>query len=147
MPMKFPILLSVLLLVLVSATMASAQHEPPGVASTVPNPSYPLRLRVLSADRLRDRFGVHGFGRADLLGPPVRGLDYTYVCGEGFLHNGPADEFYQGRWKKPDQEMEILVQRVGSDHVDKCDIKVTMKAEPYGRYGASSTSAPGASNP
>ena len=72
--MKTPVLFSVLLLTL----FAPAQPVPPGVASTVPNPAYPLHLRVLTAERTRDRFGIHGFGRADLVGSPVRGLDYVY---------------------------------------------------------------------
>lgn len=132
--MKAPTLFSSLLLILLAPATGVPQYEPPGVASTVPNPNYPLHILVLSqGERVRNRFGTHSFGRADLLENPVRGMDYAFDCETGFLHNANG-EFYQGRWKKPDKEMEILVQHVGSDHVDKCTLKVTMKAEPYGRY-------------
>jgi hypothetical protein len=141
--MKASILFRVLsLALLASAIGSSAQNRTPGVASTVLNPAYPLHLRVLSAQRTSDRFGVQGFGRADLLGPSIQGVDYTFDCEQGFLHNGHSDEFYQGRWKKPDKLMEILVQRIGSDHIDRCDLKVTMKPSPYGRYKASATQPP-----
>jgi hypothetical protein len=134
--MKVPILFSALFLVLFAPSAAFPQYEPPGVASTAPNPNYPLHIFVLSqGERVHNRFGTHSFGRADLLENPVRGMDYAFDCETGFLHNA-SGEFYQGRWKKPDQEMEILVQRVGSNHVDKCTLKVTMKAEPYGKYPA-----------
>jgi hypothetical protein len=123
-----------MLLILLAPAPVVPQYEAPGVASAAPNPEYPLHVHVLSqGQRVRNRFGTHGFGRADLLENPVRGMDYAFDCFTGFLHNENG-EFYQGRWKKPDQEMEILVQRVGSDHVDKCMLKVTMKAEPYGKY-------------
>jgi hypothetical protein len=140
---KAQFLFSALLLALLApATVAPAQWEAPGVASTVPNPEYPLHIRVLSqGERVHNRFGVHSFGRADLLGNPVRGFDYAFDCYAGFLHNANG-EFYQGRWKKPDQKIEILVQRVGSNHVDKCELNVTLKAEPYGRYGPAGAPAP-----
>jgi hypothetical protein len=126
-----------LLALLIPATLAPAQYEPPGVASTVVNPAYPLRVHVLSqGERVHNRFGVHSFGRANLLDTPPRGMDYAFDCTTGFLHN-ERGEYYQARWKKPDQEMELLVQRVGSTHVDKCEIKVTMKAQPYGNNTAS----------
>jgi hypothetical protein len=144
--MKAPILLSALFLALFASATAVPQYEAPGVASTVPNPDFPLHIRVLSqGERVRNRFGTHGFGRADLLGNPVRGMDYAFDCFTAFLHNANG-EFYQGRWKKTDLEMEILVQRVGSDHVDKCTLKVTMKPEPYGRYQSAAAQS-GAPNP
>ena len=130
---------SVLLFCLLIPVAASAQHVPPGTASTVPNPDYPLHIRVLSqGERVHNQFGTHSFGRADLLGSPIRGMDYSFDCGSGFMWN-QSGEYYQGRWKKPDQKIEILIQRIGSNHVDKCDINVTMKPEPYGKYKASAT--------
>jgi hypothetical protein len=132
--MKIALLLFALV---IPATAAHAQRMPPGTASTVPNPDYPLHIRVLSqGERVHNQFGTHSFGRADLLGDPIRGMDYSFDCMSGFMWN-QAGEYYQGRWKKPDQKIEILVQRIGSNHVDKCDINVTMKSEPYGKYKAS----------
>jgi hypothetical protein len=133
---------------LVATAGVAGQAEPPGTAATKPNPAYPLRIRVLSqGGRVHNQFGTHGFGRADLMGTPIRGMDYAFDCYTAFLHNGPPDEFYQGKWKKPDQEIEILVQRVGSDHIDKCTIKVTLKSQPYGVYRAGQTATPPATVP
>jgi hypothetical protein len=115
--------------------LAHAQfYEAPGVASTVPNPDFPMHVRILSNYRSRNRFGYHGYGRGDLLSSPIQGFDYTFDCDRGFLHNVHSDEFYQARWKKPDQKLEILVQQVGSNHVEKCTLAVAMKSEPYGHY-------------
>ena len=139
-----------LTVILLAAAVAVAQYVALGTASTVPNPAYPLRIRVLSqGERIHNQFGVHSFGRADLMGTPIRGMDYAFDCYSGFLHNGPPDEFYQGKWKKPDKEIEILVQRVGGDHVDKCTIKVTLKSQPYGIYKAAAPSpaSPATSTP
>ena len=41
------------------------------------------------------------------------------------------NEFYQARWKKPNRKLEILMQRIGSDHVDKCELDVALKQVPY----------------
>jgi hypothetical protein len=76
------------------------------------------------------RSGFTGFGRGNILVPDLKGIDFTYDCGTAFLNNGPT-EFYQARWKKPDRKLEILMQRIGSDHLDKCELEVSYKAAPY----------------
>jgi|GEM_PF-5657605 len=107
---------------------------PPCGPDTTPNPDYPLHVRVIVSQRTNTSWGVHGFGRADLLGPHPVGMDYTYQCSYGLIHNMAADEFYQARWKKPNQKMEVLLQEIGYNHVHKCDLDVTLKDVPYGRY-------------
>jgi hypothetical protein len=107
---------------------------PPCGPATTPNPQYPLHVRVLVAQRRNTNWGIQGFGRADLLGPQVHGVDYTYDCSYGLIHNMAKDEFYQARWKKPGQKMEVLLQEIGNNHVHKCDLDVTVKDAPYGRY-------------
>ena len=116
-------------------------HQQPAGPAMDPNPDYPLHVRVLGASRTQDQFGVHGFGRADLLGPPVQGMDYTYDCSRGFIHNVPAGEFYQARWKKPNRQMEFLIQEIGGKKPEKCDVNVTLKDVPYGRYPKSAGQA------
>ena len=126
---------TVLLLAFVHMSLhVPAGHTPPAGPATEPNPAYPLHVRILSAERQEDHSGVHGSGRGDLLGPQPLGFDYTYICETGFLHNASADEFYQARWKKQDQKMEFLLQPLGSTHIEKCDVNVTMKTAPYGKY-------------
>jgi len=136
------VVLSLLPLAFAGSLCAQRYTAPPDVPATAPNPDFPLHLRIL-----RNRWNYvggayEGFGRADLLGDKPTGLDYTFACGEPFLHNAQPSEFYQARWKKQDQKLEILMQKVGSDHLQKCELKVTLKPEPYGHYGAPSVGAP-----
>src|SRR5271170_8055665 len=131
------------LLLLVSAKSLLAQNftAPPDVPATTPNPDFPLRLRSFR-NHWNHVNGIYdGYGRGDLLGDKPTGLDYTFACGEPFLHNAQPSEFYQARWKKQDQKLEILMQKVGSDHLQKCELKVTLKPMPYGRYGAPAVGA------
>jgi hypothetical protein len=96
-----------------------------------PDPDYPVRLHVISSARRDDISGARGWGTANLLEQPVRGVDYTFICDRGFLENTTATDFYQGHWVKPDQELEILTQRTGSDKVDKCRVGLTVRDTPY----------------
>jgi hypothetical protein len=105
------------------------QASPDGPANA-PNPQYPLHLQVLVTKGASDRYGAHGNGRGNILGTPAEGIDFSYDCSAPMLNNGPT-EFYQARWKKQDRALEILMQRIGSDHIDKCDINVAVKAMPY----------------
>jgi hypothetical protein len=97
---------------------------------TAPHPDYPVHVQVLLTKAQNGRRGATGFGRGNIVGPPAKGIDFTYDCGQPFLNNG-EQEFYQARWKKQDQKLEILMQRIGSDHIDKCDLEVAMKDVPY----------------
>jgi len=127
-----------LLLLLASAGQLRAQifTAPPDVPATAPNPDFPLHVRILRVRWNHVRGVYEGFGRADLLGDKPTGLDYTFSCSEPFLHNAQRTEFYQGRWKKQDQKLELLMQKVGSDHLQKCELKVAVKPMPYGNYGS-----------
>lgn len=129
-----------MLSVLFSLALAAQIHrgfptytQPAEVAATTPNPNYPLHLHILGSHRSYDSFGTKSYGRGNLIGSPTLGFDYVSGCPGGFLHNAEKDEFYQGRWKKPNQKIEILTQKIGSDHVDRCEISVTLKSTPYGR--------------
>jgi len=106
------------------------QVAAPDGPSVAPNPEYPVHVQILSTKAQNGRRGAHGFGRANIVGPPAKGIDFTYDCAQPILNNGER-EFYQARWKKQDMKLEILAQRIGSDHVDKCDLEVAMKDVPY----------------
>lgn len=130
---------TVLALALLAAFSLSAQnfHVPPRVAWSTANPDYPLKVRVLSSDRHQEhRHGMdftNSYGSANLLGTPNVGLDYTSDCEGGFLRNAEAGEFYEGKWKKQDREIEILVVETGHDKPEKCKIDVTLKPAPYSK--------------
>jgi hypothetical protein len=106
------------------------QVAAPDGPAMAPNPDYPVHVQILATKAQNGKRGAHGFGRANIVGPPAKGIDFTYDCAEPILNNG-AREFYQARWKKQDLKLEILMQRIGSDHIDKCDLEVAMKDVPY----------------
>ena len=128
---------AVLVLALLAVPCLTAQrpHDMPRVTWSTPNPDYPLKVHVLSSDRHQERHGglnyTNSYGSANILGNPNVGLDYTSNCEGGFLHNQEGGEFYQGKWKKQDRRLELLMQRIGSNHLDKCDLDVSYKAQPY----------------
>jgi hypothetical protein len=106
------------------------QINTPDGPAVAPNSQFPLHVEVLVTQASADRSGSRGFGRGNILGPPEKGIDFTYECSEAIL-NTNKNEFYQARWKKQDRRLELLMQRIGSDHLDKCDIDIAYKAQPY----------------
>ena len=125
-----------------SPLFAQRYAQPPDVPASAPASDFPLHVRILNVHWNRVNGGYEGYGRADLLGPPLQGIDYTFSCSEPFLHNAARGEFYQARWKKQDQKLEILMQKVGSDHLQKCELKTAVKSQPYGRYGTAAAPPP-----
>jgi len=106
------------------------QIPTPDGPATATNLEYPVHLQILLTKANGNRYGFSGFGRGNILGPPVQGVDFTYACSTPMLDNS-HNEFYQARWKKQDRKLEILMQRVGSDHLDKCDLDIALKSVPY----------------
>jgi len=95
---------------------------------------YPLHFHVVDGQRTEDDAADHGWGTANLYDPAERtqqGAEYSYNCTYGFLTNTQISGFYQARWVKPGSELEVMLQRTGSDKVDKCSVQVTMKAQKY----------------
>jgi hypothetical protein len=96
---------------------------------------YPLHFHVVDGLRDEDSYEDHGWGTANLTDPAaqssVMGADYTYSCSYGFLTNSQLSGFYQARWVKPYNELEVLLQRPGSDKVDTCKVEVNLKPQPY----------------
>ena len=111
--------------------------ESPRVAWTTPDADYPLKVRVLTSARRNSRHAglvyTEDYGSGNLLSSPDIGFDYNSRCDGGFLHNADAGEFYQGRWKKQDRKLEILIVRTGQSRPEKCEVDVTLKSAPYGK--------------
>ncbi len=116
--------------------LLTGQTEPPNVPATQPNADYPLQIRILQTKWNHTLGDYQGFGRADLLGADPRGIEFTFECSQPFMANPQRGEFYQAKWKKPDKELELFVQRVGSDHTSKCTLKTSMKAAPFSNMSA-----------
>jgi hypothetical protein len=106
------------------------QVSMPDGPATTPNLEYPMHVEVIQTQARAGFGGARGFGRGNILGQPEKGIDFTYECSNAIL-NTNKNEFYQARWKKQDRRLEILMQRIGSDHLDKCDIDIAYKAQPY----------------
>jgi len=53
------------------------------------------------------------WGRADIVAPQRQGFDYESECDEVFMVSH-GDEVYSARWKKQDQQLEMLVSKMGS---------------------------------
>jgi hypothetical protein len=109
--------------------------QDPDFAFEAPRQDYPIQFHVVDGERQEDMEGDHGSGTANLTeaGPqgPVHGAEYRYTCWYGFLLNTQISGFYQGRWITPGSELEVLLQRPGSDKVDRCKVEVDMKLQPY----------------
>ena len=114
---------------------------PPADPATAPNPDDPGHVHSLIAKATGGQGDYHGFGRGDILGPNLQGFDYTFSCGQPFNNNRQPSEFYQARWKKLNEKLEILLQPIGSSHINHCDLNIALKAKPYGRYTNPQTNA------
>lgn len=135
----------------------------PDMVFLEPDPDYPVQLHVLTAYRRAMPSGVSGYGTGNLLGPQPRGVDFRYNCAYGFYANFLTTDYFEGHWVKPEQRLEILMARPGSDRVDKCQLSVTVRDQPYsdqpmqtpqpatpntpGRPSMVRPAAPGAANP
>lgn len=105
----------------------------PDIPATVPDPAYPLKVHIFIAKAIGNGgSGYDGFGRADLLGPNPRGFDFRFSCDTPFQPNIQAADFYQARWRKPDQRLQLLMQSIGGNHLSHCDLNIAFKAAPYG---------------
>ena len=89
---------------------------------------YPLRLKILKVDEAKNlRWGyVNGHGVANIREEDgtLHGIDFEFEdCDHGFKAAvGPL--FYPARLRKP-FHLEVASQEIGSDKVDKCDVKFT----------------------
>ena len=112
--------------------------QDPDFAYEEPQMDYPLRFHVVDGDRTEDSYQDHGWGTANLTDPATRagaavqGAEFKYDCSYGFLTNSQLTSFYQARWTKQGSELEVLLQRPGSDKVDRCkESQVKLKPQPY----------------
>ncbi|ADW70724.1 hypothetical protein [Granulicella tundricola] len=107
----------------------------PGFAYEGPSTDHLIQFHVLDGQRQEDSFGDHGWGIANLVDPQpgsvLQGADYRFDCSRGFVTSSQLDNYYQGRWTRPGQKLELLLQRPGSDKVDRCTVSVALRPDPY----------------
>jgi hypothetical protein len=125
-------ILALVLLVLTSVGLAFAQYDVEvGGPTQTQDPAYPLRVRILQRSWSRDQWGERMWGRGDLfIGQQEQGFDYESTCGERFMVSHGA-ELYSARWKKPNEQLEMLVSRMGTGKSDKCVLKADVKDYVY----------------
>lgn len=124
--------------VLAVALVPALAQDGPQVAYLKPMPDYPLHVHILTAERHSHHshhiLETESYGSGNLLGDEVKGFDWNAnTCPGGFMHNAQHEEFYQGKWKKQDQKIEILTMEPGQTRPEKCTISVTLRDKPYGK--------------
>ena len=125
-----PLFLTLVLFNKVLVNKALAQVNVGG-PSSVQDPAYPLRVRILTRNGSRGPNGIRMWGRADLfLDQQEQGFDYESTCDEVLMVTH-GDERYSARWKKQDKELEMLVSRVGTGKANKCVMKADLQQFVY----------------
>lgn len=115
-----------------SQSMPSSLYwDNPYIPDTTPDAAYPLHLHVITALKRTDINGAHGYGTANLLDGTTYGVDYNYDCPHILSANSQLPDYYQARWAKQNERLELLVQPIGSDHVGRCSVTVTLKKTAY----------------
>jgi hypothetical protein len=130
--------------VMIVALFLMAQMGPavPNTPTSTPDPDFPVHVQILSNKWGHNRYGTHGYGRGNVLDTDVKGFDYTYDCGDPFLTT-KGEEFYGARWKKQDEKLEIIEERIGSGgKTEKCELKVDMKTFAYKRQNGEVVAKP-----
>jgi hypothetical protein len=98
---------------------------------------YPLRVHIFRRSettfyRMRVAEGAKGEGRANLFeNGQARGLDFQFNCANQ-LPTSSGYETFAAKWKKPNQELEVMVPEYGkADKYNKCKFEVQMKDFAY----------------
>lgn len=118
------------MLALLLLAFAPMQGISVGGPTSIQDPAYPLRIRILQRNATHNSYSAHMWGRADLVVPSEQGFDYDAECGEMFMVTH-GDEVYAARWKKPNEQIEMLISRMGTGKFSKCTLKVDLKQYVY----------------
>lgn len=113
------------------------------------NPAdYPLRIHIFNRAettfyRYRDAEEAKGDGRANLFqNGEARGVDFSFDCSEK-LRASFGYETYPARWKKPNQELVVLLPVFGkSNAYFTCDFKTDVKDFAYAQHDGRMSSEP-----
>jgi hypothetical protein len=113
------------------------------------NPAdYPLRIHIYGRSQTTFYHGrsadeSKGDGRANLFANgEVYGVDFSYDCSEK-LRASIGYETYQAKWKKPNQELVVLLPVFGKTNAYfTCNLKTGMKDDVYVTHNGGMTSEP-----
>ncbi len=102
----------------------------PDFASERSDPNYPLQFHVFEGQRRENDVNDEGWGTGNIVDPAQpasrQRVDYQYECTFGFLNNSQTMNYYQARWLKPGRQIEVLLERPGTDKVDRCAVTVSL---------------------
>lgn len=109
---------------------------------------YPLRVHVFQRNQtkfyhLRAEEEAKGEGRANLFeNGQARGMDFQFDCGKTLMVSS-GYETYPARWKKPNEQLEVLIPEFGKENsYSTCTFKVQMKDFAYYRHDGLLNSEP-----
>ena len=110
----------------------------PGLYAESKNPSdYPLRVHIFRRNETtfyhnRQEEEAKGEGRANLFeGGEPKGVDFRFECSDK-LQTSSGYETFPARWKKPNQELVVLLPEFGKPgHYSTCNFKVEVKNFAY----------------
>jgi hypothetical protein len=111
-----------------------------GAAQSSKLADYPLRIHIFGRNEttfyhMRVAEEAKGEGRANLFeNGEARGVDFQFSCAKR-LETSSGYETFPAKWKKPNQELEVLLPEFGkADKYDKCKFEVQMKDFAYLRH-------------
>jgi hypothetical protein len=121
--MFFPALLSSLLF---------AQVLIPSSPATDPDPAYPIHVQLAQQGDPSGRVTFY-HGRGNILGDTPIGFDYVTDCyrESAPIQSRDPNSFFQARWKKQDERLEIIMQQIGNSRASRCELRVTLQPTPY----------------
>jgi hypothetical protein len=113
------------------------------------NPAdYPLRIHIFGHNQTTFYYGhfaeeSKGEGRANLFAnSEAQGVDFTFDCSEK-LKSSFGYETYPAKWKKPNQELTVLLPVFGkSNAYFTCNLKTQLKDYAYATQNGRMTSEP-----
>ena len=108
------------------------QNQAPAVPAIVSDPKYPLRVQLAQTGSNSGTLQhLTAWGHGNVLGTPLQGFDYTAACNQQFAPRPEGEQYFRARWTNPGHKLEILIQELGSDHIQVCELKVALQDQPY----------------
>jgi hypothetical protein len=130
------------LMLFVSATALHAQSKNPA--------DYPYRIHIFNQDETTFYHNRHadeskGDGRANLFAKgEVHAVDFSFDCGQK-LKSSIGFETYPAKWRKPGQELVVLLPVFGhSNTFFTCTLKTDVKSFAYTRHNGAISQEPSA---
>jgi hypothetical protein len=127
-------------LLFLTTTVLSAESKNPA--------DYPLRVHIFGANETNFYHNRHedeakGVGRANLFANgEVRGVEFNFDCSQRLIRSF-GYETYPAKWKKPNQQLTVLLPVFGkSNQFFTCNLQTAVKEYAYFSHGQGLESEP-----